>query len=532
MAEPVTGRRVAGTVPIAILAALIALAVAAYLVPNGWGLAYSDAQSHLTIARRLFDTRSPIDISALGTVWLPIPHLLLAPFALFTWAWHTGWAAAFLGAGCLGITASGLYRAAARWGAGRAARLVTVAAAVLNPTMLYVTSTALTEPVLIAAMAACLAGLANFANRSRLSSPGEVAIFAGIPAAVAVLSRYEGWALSVTGALFVVVVAWRRTHQIRKALTSGIGYVVFPLLAMLAWLSYNWVVFHNPLEFATGEYSANAQQTGIVSSGATTKGNLVATFNAVNLAVATSVGWIVLIMAALGLVAALTVLRARNRLLFLVTSATSYLFLIVALYTGQAVIWNQAVGASYIWNNRFGMASILPAALLTGLVVDAIPALISKRASVAWRRTTSGVVAGLAVFALLVQFWWFLQAPATRSLVLTEASVSMTNSSDSRQAASWLAAHYNGGGILIDETVWSNAVLPHIGIPLREYYLQANGALFSAAVADPTGHVAWVWTSPDSNDPVTQLSRTPAFQAAYHVVYANPRITIYHRNGG
>lgn len=529
--EPLTARRVPGSVPVAITAIIIGLIAAAFLVPSGWSLAYSDAQSHLTIARRLFDNRSELGLGQLGTVWLPIPHLLLAPFILSLWAWHTGWGAAWLGAGCLGVTAAGLYRSAARWGVGRAGRLITVAAVVLNPTMLYLSSTALTEPVLIACMAACLAGLANIATRARLSSPGEIAIFAGLPAALAVLSRYEGWALTVTGTVFVAVAIWRRSHNLKKTAASVAGFALPPFFAISWWVAYNWVVFHNPLEFLFGEYSANAQQTDIVASGATTKGDISATLRTLNLAVGASVGWVLLGIAAFGLIATLTALRRPNRLLFLLTSATSYLFLVVALITGQAVIWNQATGATYIWNNRFGMASILPAALLAGWCVEAVRVLAAKVAPPRTSRWATGAVAAMLALALLGQAGWFLQAPAQRSLVLTEAAESLARGTDSRAAADWLNAHYDGGGILLDETTWSNAVLPQIGIPLREFYLRANDQLFTDALAAPAGHVRWVWASRGASDSVTALTKTAGFRSSFHEAYQNATIAIYVRNG-
>jgi hypothetical protein len=531
-AAPATGRRVPGTVPVGVLAAVIALLASAYLVPNGFSVAYSDAQSHLTIARRLFDTRSNPGLAQLGTVWLPAPHLLLAPFVFSLGAWHTGWGAAFLGAGCLGISAAALYRAAARWGAGRLGRLLTVAALVINPTMLYLTSTALTEPVLIATMSCTLAGLATFTTRKRLSSPGELAIFAGLPAALAVLSRYEGWALAFTGTVFVAVVAWRRTNgSIVHTTASMTGFVLPPLLAMGWWVAYNWVVFHDPLEFLFGEYSANAQQTEIVASGTTTKGNLITTLNTLNLAVGSSVGWALLVLAGIGLLAALTVLRARNRLLFLVTSASSYLFLVVALYAGQAVIWNQAINASYIWNNRFGMASIIPAALLAGIAAEAAGQLLQRHpAGRRWRLLPATVATGM-VIVLIGQAGWFLQDPTVRSLVMTEMAESISNTADSRQAATWLNAHYDGGNILIDETTWSNAVLPMIGIPLQQFYLRADDAYFTEAVADPAAHVRWVWASRDATDPVTTLTKTAAFNQQFQQAFANDTITIYTRIG-
>ena len=45
--------------------------------------------AHINIARRVFDSRTP-GLLQLGTVWLPLPHLLMIPFLLSDWMWQTG----------------------------------------------------------------------------------------------------------------------------------------------------------------------------------------------------------------------------------------------------------------------------------------------------------------------------------------------------------------------------------------------------------------------------------------------------------
>ena len=52
-------------------------------------LLYGDAVAHINIARRVFDSRTP-GLLQLGTVWLPLPHLLMIPFLLSNWMWKTG----------------------------------------------------------------------------------------------------------------------------------------------------------------------------------------------------------------------------------------------------------------------------------------------------------------------------------------------------------------------------------------------------------------------------------------------------------
>ncbi|HLK32472.1 MAG TPA: hypothetical protein VKT29_05240, partial [Terriglobales bacterium] len=52
-------------------------------------LLYGDAVAHINIARRVFDSRTP-GLKQLGTVWLPLPHLLIIPFIFTDWSWQTG----------------------------------------------------------------------------------------------------------------------------------------------------------------------------------------------------------------------------------------------------------------------------------------------------------------------------------------------------------------------------------------------------------------------------------------------------------
>src|SRR5689334_22566540 len=52
-------------------------------------LRYGDAVAHINIARRVFDSRTP-GLDQLGTVWLPLPHLLTIPFITNDSMWRTG----------------------------------------------------------------------------------------------------------------------------------------------------------------------------------------------------------------------------------------------------------------------------------------------------------------------------------------------------------------------------------------------------------------------------------------------------------
>src|ERR1700680_2428094 len=60
-----------------------------FYLRHGDLMLYGDAVAHLNIARRVFDSRTP-GLLQLGTVWLPLPHLLMVPFLWSDWMWQTG----------------------------------------------------------------------------------------------------------------------------------------------------------------------------------------------------------------------------------------------------------------------------------------------------------------------------------------------------------------------------------------------------------------------------------------------------------
>src|SRR5580698_7911978 len=100
--------------------AVLASTAAISLIAITWSwrnhalLNYGDAVAHLHIARHIFDCRFH-SIGEFGSVWLPLPHILMLPFVqVYAW-WANGVAGlipsalAYL-AGCMG-----LYRIARRW---------------------------------------------------------------------------------------------------------------------------------------------------------------------------------------------------------------------------------------------------------------------------------------------------------------------------------------------------------------------------------------------------------------------------------
>ena len=117
---------------------------------HGAMLNYGDAVAHLHIARRVIDSRRP-GLSQLGSVWLPLPHLLMIPFvSVYAW-WANGLAGLIPSAMAYVAGCAGIYRLARRWLAP-AASWIALAFFALNPNLLYMQTTAMTEPLFVCEM--------------------------------------------------------------------------------------------------------------------------------------------------------------------------------------------------------------------------------------------------------------------------------------------------------------------------------------------------------------------------------------------
>ncbi|HEV2237380.1 MAG TPA: hypothetical protein VGR57_12030, partial [Ktedonobacterales bacterium] len=86
-------RRLTPEWAIALLATALSIGFFAWYAHQGQTLAYGDAVDHMMIARRVFFSRTP-GLAQLGTVWLPLTHMLMLPFIWWDALFYTGLAGA------------------------------------------------------------------------------------------------------------------------------------------------------------------------------------------------------------------------------------------------------------------------------------------------------------------------------------------------------------------------------------------------------------------------------------------------------
>src|SRR6476661_9898803 len=94
---------------VAQIAAAISIAAFLYCLRHDDLLLYGDAVAHMNIARRVLDSRTPGPLQ-LGTVWLPLPHLLMLTFLISRWMWQTGIGGSFPSMLAYVFSVTGIFR--------------------------------------------------------------------------------------------------------------------------------------------------------------------------------------------------------------------------------------------------------------------------------------------------------------------------------------------------------------------------------------------------------------------------------------
>ena len=256
------------TALVAQFAACISFISFAYYFQHGGLLLYGDAVAHINIARRVFDSRTP-GLLQLGTVWLPLPHLLMIPFLLSDTAWQSGiggsvpsMVAYVLGtAGIFRLVRSALSANSQPDPPARIAAWLSAIVYAANPNLIYLQTTAMTESLYLALFIWAVVYFGEFVQESSPNdgSPGATSsslLKCGLCLAAACVTRYDGWFLAAAMCVAGLMVILKGDHQaLRRSFTK---FVLLAAAAPVLWLTYNAIIYRNPLEFANGPYSARS----------------------------------------------------------------------------------------------------------------------------------------------------------------------------------------------------------------------------------------------------------------------------------
>jgi hypothetical protein len=243
------------TALLAWLAACVSFLAFSYYFRAGDILIYGDAVAHINIARRVFDSQTP-GLLQLGTVWLPLQHLLIMPFVISDWMWRSGVGASIPSMVAYVFTTVGVFRLVRILLEERpAAAWIGAVIFGLNPNLLYLQSVAMTEVLYLALSIWSIEFFTAFVGgRSR-----GALMRCGWCVLGACLTRYDAWFLA---SALIIVAFWLRPQKRLLA-----RFTLLALCGPMLWIAYNAAVYRNPLEFANGPYSARAIERRSLEAG-------------------------------------------------------------------------------------------------------------------------------------------------------------------------------------------------------------------------------------------------------------------------
>lgn len=435
------------------LCALIT-AAASWFFLHGYILYYGDAAAHLNISRTLIDSRTP-GYDQLGTVWLPMLHVLCLPFVANDWLWSTGLAGTLPVAMCFVVAGTGFFLAARLAYRDSLAAAIVVACFALNPNLLYLASIPMTEVVFFAGLAMLLFVL--FAFRE---SPRWYLIVLGAAASCSMsLTRYDGWFLIPFAGLAFALMA-------RNRLAVLLAFGALASLAPLYWMAHNFWETNDALDFIRGPYSAASIQGARPYPGFH---DWPVAFHYYFQAGQLCTGWPLLVLGAIGLCCAMR-RDASGAIWFLLLTP---LFYVWSIHSSKTPIHVPQLPPFSYYNTRYGIALLPPAAFAAGAVV-----LVLNQRMRRWA----------AVIPLIAISCWLAQPGEAHWICWKESQVNSVGRREWIAAgARFLREHRSiGQGILTASGSGDLAeIFPKVFVPLADTLNIGNGPAWLAAVTRP-----------------------------------------------
>lgn len=389
-------------------------------------------------------------------------------------------------------TAGWLYRIARELTGHRLGGLTAAVVFCLNPNVLYLQSTPMTEALLMACLAAATWHLLRWCRDDdyrQLAATG-VAILA------ACLVRYEGWVFLAAVAVVVGVRSWQRSRPERLRA----DLVLFSSLAsggVAGWLIWNAAIFGDPLHFVRGDF---AKPSLWVSAADPAVGDWGVALMTYLHAMVHDLGLPMLLLATTGLVVHVWRTRLRDEAMTPLPLLVFLPFFVVALHSGQRPLHVPEINGD-LYNLRFALVMILPVAVFTAYLVT-----LTGRE---WGRLVPAALALMACGHLAL----------TGTSTLKEAQAFRVGAAErvNAQASAWLREHYDHGRILMQS--WSNETVSFDSrVPMDQVVYEGSFRQWEPALADPVAEgIRWIHLrhTPGGEDQVwRRLTDSPCWTPA------------------
>jgi len=414
---------------------------------------YGDAEAHLNIARRMVDSRTP-GYEQIGTVWLPLLHALILPLVRHDALWHNGLAGTLPSVAAYVLAGAFLFAAVRRL-FGSAPAWTATALFALNPNLLYLQSTAMTEPLFLA----CLMAMLYCGVLFRDTQWRAALVGAAVANAAASLARYEGWFLIPFAAAYFFFAA-RNGRTGAAVLYGGVAS-----LGALYWLGHNRFFFGGALYFFNGPYSARAIQGGNPYPGHHDWRQALLYFRT---AARLCAGWPLFWLGLAGTAAALARRALWPVLLLLLPPA----FYVWSIHSSGTPIFVPPLWPHTYYNSRYGLALLPLLAVGAGALVAWTPP--------RWARWAALITVGAGMAP------WLAAPRPDAWITWKEAAVnSAGRRAWTKEAAAFLGPRYRRGSGIYTSFGDLTGIFRNMPLPLRETLTGDNEPHWQAAFGRP-----------------------------------------------
>ncbi len=496
---------------VALTAVAIGSATAWHYYALGLTLTHYDARGHLVVARRIIDSITP-GWQQVGAVWLPLPHLLNAIPVQIDWFYQTGASAVVLSIAEYAIAAAAIAWIVQRLTQSAMAAAAGAAVFALNPNVLYLQSTPMTEPLLLATTTVAVAMLIEWCASVQddvvaaedgaltgrpASAPSTGAI--GVAFALACLTRYEAWPVTVSALVAAAWARWRRGQPLTTTLREIAVIAVYPAIAIGAFALFSRVVigewfvgqdFFVPENKALGDPAMAAAEIGWGAR--MLSGTLLVWIGGAGVAAAVLVG-----------------LFSRKR---------ADALAVLALVGMAAIPWT-----AFLDGHPFRIRYMVPLMAIEAIGAGLAAGLVPLR----------GLRAGCAIALLAVAGYELRPLDASAPMVV-ESQWDRPNRSPRAKVTACITQPLDGEKIMA-----SMGSLGHYmqeasasGLAIRDFLHEGNGDIWLAALEEPRPFAAWllIEEKAEGGDMLARLSRTrPAFLDGYERVCEGAGLALYRR---
>jgi hypothetical protein len=469
---------------------------------EGLALSHYDAKGHLVVARRIIDSLTPGWIQ-IGAVWLPLPHLLNMLPVQVDALYRTGASATAMSVMSVALGGYAASRLVLRATGSAAAALLGAALLALNPNVLYLQSTPMTEPLLLGLLLLATMGLHAWVQ----DDSGPHRRLAAWTLAAACMTRYEAWPFTAAAvALTALARSWRGAPPI-VVLRDAAGLTAPTAAAVLLFLVNSRVSVGQ--WFVTGGFYVPdpALQghplvvTRVIAWGTAVLGSYA-------LAAAAVAGAAVVLAVVAGRLRAPDADRAKgNRLSLLVP---------FALAAVSALPWYAFI-QGHPFRIRYMVPLVVAAIVVAALGVGLLPRRVQR------------------VAALLLLLFVLREAPPfdPGAAMVKEAQWDRPNSRARQAVTACLAGRPDGEPIMASMGSLAHYMqeLSHAGFGIRDFLHEGNGDLWAAALHEaPHAHVRWMLVEEraEGGDMLAERARRdPAFLAGFERICEGGGVALY-----